>query len=62
VIGLALSLFYSWKLGLVTVAFVPIVFLSVYLEGRVLRMQNAFVKTSLERASKVNIPCNFEPH
>ncbi|XP_059477636.1 ATP-dependent translocase ABCB1-like [Neocloeon triangulifer] len=52
-LGLGLALFFSWKLGLVTAAFVPIVFFAVYLEARILRMQNAFAKTSLERASKV---------
>jgi ABC-type multidrug transport system fused ATPase/permease subunit len=53
VIGLALSLYFSWKLGLVTTAFVPVVFLSVYLEGRVMRIQNVLTKNSLENASKV---------
>jgi ATP-binding cassette, subfamily B (MDR/TAP), member 1 len=61
VIGIVLSLYFSWKLGLVTVAFVPIVFFAVVLESRVSRMQSAFAKTSLENASKVIkiFPCNL---
>lgn len=53
VIGFTLSLYFSWKLALVTTAFVPIVFLSVWLEGRVTRLQNVLTKNALENASKV---------
>ncbi|KAF4526587.1 hypothetical protein B566_EDAN006401 [Ephemera danica] len=39
-LGLGLALFYSWKLGLVTASFVPVVLLSIILESQINRKQN----------------------
>jgi sterol desaturase/sphingolipid hydroxylase (fatty acid hydroxylase superfamily) len=52
-LGLGLALFYSWKLGLVTAAFVPVVLLAIVLEGRVTSAQSVLGKQALEAASKV---------
>ncbi|GLH05440.1 Multidrug resistance protein homolog 65 [Gryllus bimaculatus] len=52
VIGVLLALYYSWKLTLVSVLGVPLVFAGVFLEARVLRSQGLHEKEALESASK----------
>ncbi|KAK7874401.1 hypothetical protein R5R35_001497 [Gryllus longicercus] len=55
VIGVLLALYYSWKLTLVSVLGVPLVFAGVFLEARVLRSQGLHEKEALESASKVAV-------
>ncbi|XP_049836069.1 multidrug resistance protein homolog 49-like [Schistocerca gregaria] len=55
VIGFALAVYYSWKLALVAVLAVPIVFIGVYLESRHMRGQGLHEKEALEGASKIAV-------
>ncbi|XP_049765078.1 multidrug resistance protein homolog 49-like [Schistocerca cancellata] len=55
VIGFALAVYYSWKLALVAILAVPIVFIGVYLESRHMRGQGLHEKEALEGASKIAV-------
>lgn len=51
--SVALSLYYDWRLGLVTTAIVPFVLLSTYLQGKILMKQNGLERKGLQLSAKV---------
>ncbi|CAG0893493.1 unnamed protein product [Darwinula stevensoni] len=55
IMAIALSLYYSWKLGLVTMVFVPFLVICAFFEARIIHGQNILAKKSLENASKVAV-------
>ncbi|KAK7871055.1 hypothetical protein R5R35_007257 [Gryllus longicercus] len=55
VIGVLLSFYYTWKLTLVSMLSVPLVFTGVFLEARLMHGQGLHEKQALEGASKVAV-------
>ncbi|CAG0912522.1 unnamed protein product [Notodromas monacha] len=53
--GIGLSLYYSWKLGLVVIAFVPFVVISTYYQSKIVFGQNILEKEQLEKSSKAAV-------
>lgn len=54
-IGIVMALYFSWKLTLVSVLGIPIVFVGVFFENRLLRSQGLHEKEALEGASRVAV-------
>ncbi|KAJ4452141.1 hypothetical protein ANN_03659 [Periplaneta americana] len=52
VIGIVLSLFYSWKVTLVSAVMVPVVFAGVFLEARFMHAHGLQEKAAIEAATK----------
>lgn len=52
-VGTALSFFYSWRMTLVCLLCVPLVIMSIALEGRVMQSEGDAEKKALEEATKV---------
>lgn len=55
VLGVLMSFYYSWKLTLVAMLGVPLVFTGVFLESRLMHSQGLYEKEALEGASKVAV-------
>jgi len=53
IIGIILSLFYSWKVTLVSLTMVPVVFAGVFLEARFMLGHGLQEKAAIEAATKV---------
>jgi ABC-type bacteriocin/lantibiotic exporter with double-glycine peptidase domain len=53
VIGIVLAMFYSWKVTLVSLAMVPLVFAGVFLEARFTLGHGLQEKAAVEAATKV---------
>jgi hypothetical protein len=53
VIGIVLSLFYSWRVTLLSAVMVPVVFAGVFLEARFMLGHGLQEKTAIETAAKV---------
>jgi ABC-type bacteriocin/lantibiotic exporter with double-glycine peptidase domain len=51
--GISLAMYYSWKLGLVTLAFVPFVILSTYFQAQFIFGKAIIEKDQIEKSSKV---------
>lgn len=49
---------YSWKMTLVTLTMMPVVFGGVYLESAIIKGQNLLEKKALENATKVRLLCS----
>ncbi len=52
-ISISLSLYYQWKLGLVTSLFVPLVLVAIYWETKIVSGQDTVEKEALEASAKV---------
>ncbi|KAL0273201.1 UNVERIFIED_CONTAM: hypothetical protein PYX00_005933 [Menopon gallinae] len=52
-IGAAMSFFYTWKMTLVTITTVPVVFFGIFLESKAIQGQGLTEKKSIEKATKV---------
>lgn len=52
-VGVGLSLYYSWKLTLTTIIFIPFVFVGVYLDSKVVQSQGVDEKLAIQSATKV---------
>lgn len=52
-IGVVLGFFYSWKMTLVTLVVVPVVFAGIYLEAAIIEGQSLLEKKTIEGATKV---------
>ncbi|XP_069680453.1 multidrug resistance protein homolog 49-like [Periplaneta americana] len=55
VIGIVLSLFYSWKVTLVSAVMVPVVFAGVFLEARFMHAHGLQEKAAIEAATKIAV-------
>jgi ABC-type bacteriocin/lantibiotic exporter with double-glycine peptidase domain len=60
-IGIILAFTYSWKMTLVSLVSVPVVFAGVFLESKVISGQGLKEKTALEAATKVTLISNSIP-
>ncbi|XP_037800231.1 ATP-dependent translocase ABCB1-like [Penaeus monodon] len=56
-ISIVLALYYDWRLGLVTLPFIPFVLVAVYLQSKILMGQSVTESKVLENAGKVS-PAN----
>ncbi|XP_042225494.1 ATP-dependent translocase ABCB1-like isoform X2 [Homarus americanus] len=54
-IGVGLALYYDWRLGLVTLPFVPFVLTAVYLQSKILTGQNVTESKTLDEAGKLAV-------
>ena len=50
-----MSIYYSWKLGLVGSLFIPIILVGVYLEQRLVAGEDSIEKSAFERSAQVAI-------
>ncbi|KAK9877123.1 hypothetical protein WA026_016869 [Henosepilachna vigintioctopunctata] len=55
VLAVGLSLYYSWKLGLVTMAFTPVMFLALFMQVKLLNREDTSNLKSLEKSTKIAI-------
>ncbi|XP_054723912.1 ATP-dependent translocase ABCB1-like, partial [Uloborus diversus] len=55
IVSIFIGLYYNYKIGLVVLAFVPLVLLAAFLEGRIVRGQAEGERAATEGASKVAI-------
>lgn len=53
-ISCGLALYYEWKLGLVTMCFIPFVLMAMYAQTKILMGQDTVEKKALEKSSKVS--------
>jgi ABC-type bacteriocin/lantibiotic exporter with double-glycine peptidase domain len=53
VIGIVLSLFYSWRVTLLSAVMVPVVFAGIFLEAKFMAGHGLKEKTAIEAATKV---------
>jgi ATP-binding cassette subfamily B (MDR/TAP) protein 1 len=60
-IGIILAFTYSWKMTLVSIVSVPVVFAGVFIESKVIRSEGLKEKTALEAATKVTLVSNTKP-
>ena len=51
--SISISLYYDWRLGLVSFPFIPFVLIAVYLQSKILMGQSVTESTSLQDAGKV---------
>ncbi|XP_076061207.1 ATP-dependent translocase ABCB1-like [Oratosquilla oratoria] len=54
-VSIVLALYYNWKLGLVTLPFIPFVLIAVYLQSKILMGQSVTESKVLEDAGKIAI-------
>ncbi|XP_066999667.2 multidrug resistance protein homolog 49 [Anabrus simplex] len=54
-VGAVIAMIYSWKLALVALAAVPVVFGSVFLEARVMHTEGVKEKLAIEEATKIAV-------
>lgn len=52
--ALVLSLYYEWRVGLVALAFVPVIVVILYKEGRMVSEESSGTAKTMEASSKVN--------
>lgn len=57
--SITLSLFYDWRLGLVSIPFIPFVFVAIYLQSKILMGQSLTESKSLQDAGKVSFLAHF---
>jgi ABC-type multidrug transport system fused ATPase/permease subunit len=60
-IGTILAFTYSWKMTLVSLVSVPVIFTGIFLESKVIHGQGLKEKTALEAATKVNLISSSKP-
>jgi ABC-type bacteriocin/lantibiotic exporter with double-glycine peptidase domain len=60
-IGIILAFTYSWKMTLVSLVSVPVIFAGIFLESKVIRGEGLKEKTALEAATKVTLISNSIP-
>ena len=53
VISIALSLYYQWKLGLVTSIFIPLVLVAIYFQTKIIMGHDTVEKDAFEKSAKV---------
>nr|CAG4650007.1 EOG090X02PU [Sida crystallina] len=53
IVSVCLALYYQWKLGLVTLVFVPLLLIATYMQAKIIMGQNAMEKDGLEKSAKV---------
>nr|QST14979.1 ABCB1-1 protein [Diaphanosoma celebensis] len=53
IVSIILALYYQWKLGLVTLVFVPLLLVATYMQAKIIMGQNALEKKGLEKSAKV---------
>nr|CAG4640700.1 EOG090X02PU [Eulimnadia texana] len=52
-VSIGLSLYFQWKLGLVTMVFIPLVLISTFFQAKIIMGQNAMERKSLEKSAKI---------
>ncbi|XP_045464597.1 ATP-dependent translocase ABCB1 [Harmonia axyridis] len=55
VVSIALSLYYSWQLGLVTLIFTPFMLLAIFLQNRLSGRENSSSMKSAEKSTKIAV-------
>ncbi|CAG0912519.1 unnamed protein product [Notodromas monacha] len=50
--GISLAMYYSWKLGFVTLAFVPLIIFATYFQAKIIFGQDIIEKDQIEKSSK----------
>lgn len=55
--SISLSIYYDWRLGLVSLPFIPFVFIAIYLQSKILMGQSLTESKSLQDAGKLAIDC-----
>lgn len=59
-IGISISLYFDWRLGLVSIPFVPFVLIAVYFQSKILMGQSVTESKALQDAGKVRfLVCFF---
>lgn len=53
IIALTIALVISWKMGLVTALFVPLLVLGIYLQTKIIMGHDSVEKTAFEKSAKV---------
>ena len=53
IVSVGLALYYQWKLGLVTLVFVPLLLVATYMQAKIIMGQNALEKKALEKSAKL---------
>lgn len=56
-VSICLSLYYDWRLGLISFPFIPFVLVAVYLQSKILMGQSVTESESLQDAGKLAIEC-----
>ncbi|XP_015524858.1 ATP-dependent translocase ABCB1 [Neodiprion lecontei] len=55
VLGLALAMYYEWRLGLVGTAFIPFILVTIYLQGLIMHKESFDYHKSLEQSTKIAV-------
>lgn len=55
ILGVGLSMYYQWKLGLVALAFTPFILVSSYLQRKVMAQENMGTTKSMENCTKLAV-------
>lgn len=54
-LGVGLSMYYEWRLGLVAMAFVPFILVATYMQQKVLVVENRTTRTAMEGSTKLAV-------